>query len=117
MSKRKDWTGQRFGRLVAVSLWGESITTPFGFLGAIVVQSTGHQFRMLLAKTAPFVRVDVCIVRLPAPGQQTPSKSRCRIAPRRALSSVGVHHIERRADRYTRAGRKRLSRLKQSCNA
>src|SRR5262245_49781086 len=34
-------------------LWGESITTPFGFLGAIVVQSTGHQFRMLLAKTAP----------------------------------------------------------------
>src|SRR5215469_4717509 len=47
-------------------LWGESITTPFGFLGAIAVQSTGHQFRMLLAKTAPFVRVDVCIVRLPA---------------------------------------------------
>src|SRR6516162_122591 len=32
-------------------LWGESITTPFGFLGAIAVQSTGHQFRMLLAKT------------------------------------------------------------------
>jgi len=63
-----------------------------------------------VAKTAPFVRVD-------APGQQTPSKSRCRpslkesrIAPRRALSSVGVHHIERRADRYTQAGRKRLSR-------
>jgi len=47
-------------------LWGESITTPFGFLGAIAVQSTGHQFRLLLAKTAPFVRVDVCIVRLPA---------------------------------------------------
>ena len=47
-------------------LSGESITTPFGFLGAIAVQSTGHQFRMLLAKTAPFVRVDVCIVRLPA---------------------------------------------------
>jgi hypothetical protein len=47
-------------------LWVESITTPFGFLGAIAVQSTGHQFRMLLAKTAPFVRVNVCIVRLPA---------------------------------------------------
>ena len=47
-------------------LWGESITAPFGFLGAIAVQSTVHQFRMLLAKTAPFVRVDVCIVRLPA---------------------------------------------------
>jgi hypothetical protein len=45
-------------------LWGESIITPFGFLGAIAVQSTGHQFRMLLAKTAPFVRVDICIVRL-----------------------------------------------------
>jgi len=47
-------------------LWGESITPPFGFLGAIAVQSTGHQFQMLPAKTAPFVRVDVCIVRLPA---------------------------------------------------
>jgi hypothetical protein len=35
-------------------LWGK-LTTPFGFLGAIAVQSTGHQFRMLLAKTVPFV--------------------------------------------------------------
>jgi hypothetical protein len=66
-SQRKDWTGQRFGRLVAVSFVGRRrVTTLFGFLGAIAVQSTGHQFRMLLAKTAPFVRVDVCIVRLPA---------------------------------------------------
>jgi hypothetical protein len=115
ISKGLDWPAF-LGAWLPSLLWGEGITTPFGFLGAIAVQSTGHQFRMLLAKT-PFVRVDVCIVRLPAPGQQTPSKSRCRIAPRRALSSVGVHHIERRADRYTRAGRKRLSRLKQPCNA
>ena len=54
-SQRKDWTGQRFGRLVAVSFVGRKLTTPFGFLGAIAVQSTGHQFRMLLAKTVPFV--------------------------------------------------------------
>ena len=37
MPGRKDWTGQRFGRLVAVSFVGRKhITTPFGFLGAIV---------------------------------------------------------------------------------
>jgi hypothetical protein len=44
------------GALLPSLLWGESITTPFGFLGAIAVQSTVHQFRMLLAKTAPIVR-------------------------------------------------------------
>ena len=65
MPGHKDWTGQRFGRLPSL-LWGESITTPFGFLGAIAVQSTGASISNLLAKTTPFVRVDVCIVRLPA---------------------------------------------------
>jgi hypothetical protein len=39
MPGRKDWTGQRFGRLVAISFVGESITTPFGFLGAIAIDA------------------------------------------------------------------------------
>src|SRR5262249_60694333 len=113
MPGRKDYSGQRFGRLVAVSFVGRKHHNAVWLFRCDVVQSTGHQFRMLLAKTAPFVRVDVCIVRLPAPGQQPPSKSRCRIAPRRALSSVGVHHIERRGGRHNLAGRKRPARLKQ----
>jgi hypothetical protein len=70
-SQRKDWTGQRLDAWLPSLLWGEGVTTLFGFLGAIAVQSTGHQFRMLLAKTAPFVRVDVCIVRLPAHARPT----------------------------------------------
>ena len=64
MPARKAGLVSVLGAWLPSLLWGESITTPFGFLGAIAVQSTGHQFRMLLAKTAPFVRVDVCIVRL-----------------------------------------------------
>jgi hypothetical protein len=78
MPGRKDWTGQRFGRLVAVSFVGRKHHTAFGFLGAIAVQSTGHQFRKLLAKTAPFVRVDVCIVRLPAHARPTLTTPRLR---------------------------------------
>ena len=58
MAKFKDYSDQRFGRLVAMSFVGRKHHSAVWLFKCDCGSETSHQFRMSLANTVLFVRVD-----------------------------------------------------------